>query len=49
VAALPSIPADVTQVALIPVGYYAGETLSPAFRPPPETVTHGDGWTEPPP
>jgi nitroreductase len=46
VADLLGIPPDVTQVALIPVGYYTGETFSPAARPPPETVTHWDGWTE---
>lgn len=43
-AELLGIPADVTQVALLPVAYYTGETFSPADRPPPETVTHWDGW-----
>jgi nitroreductase len=43
-AALLGIPADVTQVALLPVAYYTGETFSPADRPPPETVTHWDSW-----
>jgi hypothetical protein len=36
-------------VALIPVAYSTGGSFSPAFRPPPETVTHGDGRTEQPP
>jgi nitroreductase len=45
VAELLGIPGDVTQVALLPVAHYTGETFSPAERPPPETVTHWDGWT----
>jgi nitroreductase len=45
VAELLGIPAEVTQVALLPVAYYTGDTFSPAARPPPETVTHWDGWT----
>jgi nitroreductase len=44
VADLLGIPNDVTQVALFPVAYYLGETFSPATRPPPETITHWDGW-----
>jgi nitroreductase len=45
VAELLGIPDDVTQVALLPVAYYTGDTFSPADRPPAETVTHWDGWT----
>jgi nitroreductase len=44
VAELLGIPADVTQVALLPVAHYTGDGFSPAHRPPPETVTHWDGW-----
>jgi nitroreductase len=44
VAELLGIPDDVTQVALLPVAYYTGETFSPADRPPPRTVTHWDRW-----
>ncbi len=43
-AALLGIPADVTQVALLPVAYYTGDTFKPADRPPAETVTHWDRW-----
>jgi nitroreductase len=46
VAELLGIPDDVTQVALIPVAYYTGQTFSPASRPPPESVTHWDTWAE---
>ena len=46
VAELLGIPEDVTQVALLPVAYYTGDTFSPAGRPPPETVTHWNGWSD---
>jgi nitroreductase len=39
------IPDDHTQVALIPVAYFTGETFRVADRPPPDTITHWDGWT----
>lgn len=45
VADLLGIPDDVTQAALFPVAYYTGETFSPAKRPPPQTITHWDGWS----
>jgi nitroreductase len=45
VAELLGIPDDVTQVALLPVAHYTGDSFSPADRPPAETVTHWDGWT----
>jgi len=38
------IPADHTQVALIPLAYYTGDTFSPADRPAPDTITHWDSW-----
>jgi len=43
-AELLGIPADHTQVALIPLAYYTGDTFSPAERPAPETITHWDTW-----
>jgi nitroreductase len=43
-AAILGIPDDVTQVALLPVGYTIGDTFSPANRPPPETITAFDQW-----
>ena len=33
-----------SQVALLPVAYSTGDTFSPADRPPPQPVTHWDGW-----
>ena len=45
VAELLGIPDDVTQVALLPVAYYTGDTFSPAARPSADTVTHWDGWS----
>lgn len=38
------LPADVTQVALIPVAYYIGDDFRPARRDPVENVTYIDGW-----
>jgi len=43
-AALLGIPDDVTQVALIPVGYITGGDLKPAERPPVEGITYWDTW-----
>jgi nitroreductase len=43
-AELLGIPAEYTQVALIPVAYYTGDTFSPAERPGPDTITHWDSW-----
>jgi nitroreductase len=45
-AELLGIPENVTQVALLPVAYYTGDTFSPADRPPAETVTHWNGWSD---
>lgn len=39
------LPDDYTQVALIPVGFYTGDTFRKAKRPPPDTITHWDGWS----
>ncbi len=49
VAALLGIPADVTQVALIPVAHYTGETFRRADRPPPESITSWNSWLSPAP
>jgi nitroreductase len=38
------IPADVTQVALLPVAYFTGEDFKPAKRLPPADRTHWNGW-----
>ena len=43
-AALLDIPDDVTQVALIPVGYTTGGDFKPAQRPPIENITYWDTW-----
>ena len=39
------IPANVTQVALIPTGYFTGDDFKPADRPGPETIVHWDSWS----
>ena len=43
-AALLGIPDDITQVALIPVGYATGGDFNPAQRPPVEGITYWDTW-----
>jgi nitroreductase len=43
-AALLGIPDDVTQVALLPVGYITGGELKPAERPAVEGITYWDTW-----
>jgi nitroreductase len=43
-AAVLGIPDNVTQAALLPVGYTIGDIFSPASRPPPETITAFDQW-----
>jgi nitroreductase len=44
-AALLGIPFDeVTQVALLPVGYTVGTDFKPAARPPVESITYWDSW-----
>jgi nitroreductase len=42
--ALLELPEDVTQVALLPVGYTKGLDFKPARRPPPESITHWNEW-----
>lgn len=46
VAELLGIPDTVTQVALFPVAYTVGTDFKPASRPPPETVTSWNTWSE---
>jgi nitroreductase len=38
------IPDTVTQVALLPVGYYTGDDFRPAPRRPVEEITYWDTW-----
>jgi nitroreductase len=38
------IPDTVTQIGLIPVAYYTGETFKPAARKPVEKMTYWNGW-----
>jgi nitroreductase len=46
VASLLDIPADVLQVALLPVAYTLGTDFKVAQRPPPEEIVHWDSWQE---
>ena len=43
-AELLGIPADISQVALIPVAYTKGTSFKPAERPPVEGIVHWDTW-----
>jgi nitroreductase len=43
-AELLGIPSDYTQVALIPLAYYTGDTFSAADRPAADSITHWDSW-----
>jgi nitroreductase len=43
-AQLLGIPANVTQIGLIPVGYYTGTTFRPVPRRPAAEITYWDGW-----
>lgn len=40
------IPADVTQVALLPVAYTKGVEFRPGRRPPVESIVHWNRWDE---
>jgi len=44
IAALLGIPDDMTQVALLPVAHYTGDTFTPARRRAATRITHLDGW-----
>lgn len=43
-AELLGIPADVTQVGLVPLAYFTGDDFKPATRPPAEWITSWDRW-----
>lgn len=45
-AELLGIPDDVSQVALLPVAYYSGDTFQPANRLPAEEVTYWNRWSQ---
>ena len=47
VAELLGIPPTVTQVCLLPVGYYTGDSFSPAPRRPASEVTYLNRWKAP--
>jgi len=47
VAELLGIPPTVTQVCLLPVGYYTGDSFSPAPRRPAREVTFLNRWKQP--
>ncbi len=47
-AGLLGIPDTVTQVALLPVAYYTGDTFRPAQRRPADEVTYVNGWKQRP-
>jgi nitroreductase len=47
VAELLGIPPSVTQVCLLPVGYYTGDSFSPAPRRPASDVTYLNRWKQP--
>lgn len=40
------IPDDITQIALLPIGYYTGETFKTAGRIPARGRTYWDGWEQ---
>jgi nitroreductase len=45
-ASLLAVPDDVTQVALLPVGYFMGKDFRPAAPPPVTTMVHVNKWRE---
>ena len=44
IASLLGIPANVTQVALLPVAYFTGDDFKPAKRIPAIELTYWDEW-----
>lgn len=40
------IPETVTQVALLPVGYYTGTSFTPATRRPARDITYFNAWKQ---
>lgn len=47
VAQILGIPSSVTQIALLPVAYYTGDTFTPAPRRPAHEITYANGWKQP--
>lgn len=47
VAELLGIPDSVTQVALLPVGFYTGSSFTPAKRRPASEITYFNRWKQP--
>ena len=47
VAEILGIPDTVTQVALLPVAYYTGDSFSPAPRRPATEITYANRWKQP--
>jgi nitroreductase len=47
IAELLGIPSSVTQVCLLAVGYFTGDTFAPAPRRPAEDITYLNGWKQP--
>jgi nitroreductase len=46
VAEMLGIPESVTQVALLPVGFYTGSSFTPALRRPASEITYFNRWKE---
>jgi nitroreductase len=47
VGELLGIPPTVTQIALLPVGYFTGDSFTPTPRRPPEELTYLNRWKQP--
>ena len=47
VAEILGIPPTVTQIALLPVAFYTGDSFSPAPRRPAREITYANRWKEP--
>src|SRR5215210_2883203 len=47
VAEILDIPATVTQIALLPVAFYTGDSFSPAPRRPAHEITYANKWKQP--
>lgn len=47
IAELLGVPPTVTQVALLPVGYYTGDEFTPATRRPAAEITYHNEWKRP--
>jgi nitroreductase len=47
VATILGIPSTVTQIALLPVAYFTGDSFTPAPRRPASEITYANRWKEP--